>query len=143
MAKKDLKFLLETPVKSLDVGAKTASADGASADLKGYHSAVFIVDADAFTDGTHTIVLNESDDNSTFTAVAAADLSFVEAGAINSSGQIVIDGAADDDQAYVIGYAGNKRYIRVETTVSGATTGAIYGALIVRGHKRAQGKIVT
>lgn len=139
--KRDLHHLLATPVKSIDVGAKTASADGASADLKGYLSAVVFVDADAWTDGTHTIHLEDSPDNSTWTNVAAADLEFTEAGAINSSGQVVIDGAADDDQAYKIGYAGSERYLRVSTTVAGATTGAIYGAQIVRGHKALKGKL--
>lgn len=131
--KKDLASIMAVPVKSLDVGAKTASADGASADLKGFHSVAVVVDSDAWTDGTHTISLEESDDNSTFTAVASDDI-------IGSAP--VIDGATDDDQAYKFGYSGGKRYIRVITTVSGATTGAIYGALIVKGHERAGGKIV-
>ena len=143
MAKRDLHFLVDTPTKSIDVGAKTSSANGASLDLKNYHSCLMIVDADAFTDGTHTIHLEESSDNSTFTDVAAADLIFTEAGAINSSGQIVIDGAADDDQAFIIGYAGGKRYVRASVTVAGTTTGAIYGAMLVPGHKRNKGKLIT
>ena len=128
MAKKDLDHLLEIPVKSIDVGAKTASANGASADLKGYHSCIAFIDADAWTDGTHTLSLEESDDNSSFSAVSGG-------------ATVVIDGAADDDQAYKIPYNGHKRYVRVITTVSGATTGAIYGAQLVRGHKKLKGKL--
>lgn len=139
---KDLHHLLETPVKSLDVVATTnGTRNGASADLKGYRSCLLIVDADARTDGTHTITVQESDDDSTWTDVAAADLEFTEAGAINSSGQVVIDGAADDDQAFKLGYAGSKRYVRLECVTTGATTGAILGGMIVRGHKRLKGKL--
>ena len=130
--KKDLNFIVSTPIKSLDVGAVTASANGVSSDLKGFHSCQVIVDADAWTDGTHTITLEESSDNSNFTTVAAADI-------IGSTP--VIDGASDDDQAYTFGYGGFKRYVRVVTTVAGASTGAVYGALIIPGHKAKKGKL--
>jgi hypothetical protein len=144
MAKRDLIGVLlkpgAQPTKSIDVGAKTASANGAAVDLQGYEACVMIVDADARTDGTHTVRLEESDDNSTFSAVAAADLSWDSAiGPVNASGQVVIDGAADDDQACVVGYVGAKRYVRAAAVVTSATTGAIYGALLVPGHARHQG----
>jgi hypothetical protein len=139
---KDLHHLLETPTKSIDSGAKTdGTVNGASQDLKGYRSCFAFIDADAWTDGTHTCALNESDDNSTFTVVAAADLEFTEAGPINSSGQIVIDGAADDDAAFKVGYAGSSRYVRWEIVTTGATTGAIIGGGLIAGHKRLKGKL--
>jgi hypothetical protein len=139
--KRDLHNLVSTPTKSLDVIARTASGDGVSADLKGFHSCLVIIDADAWTDGTHTLVVNESDDDVTFTAVAAADLIFDVAGAISSTGTVVIDGAADDDQAFIIGYSGGSQYVRVESTAAGTTTGAIYGAMIIPGHKAKDGKL--
>ena len=77
------------------------------------------------TDGTHTFAVEESADNTTYTAVAAADLQGTEP---------VVDDATDDDQIYELGYLGSKRYIRVAVTVSGATTGAVYGASITTGH---------
>lgn len=124
--KKDLKAIVGTPTKSLDVTGRSASADGASADLKGFRSAMVIIDSDAWTKGSHVFSLDESDDDSTWTAVAAADY----------SGSVTIDGAADDDQAYVIGYYGSKRYLRVALDVTGpATGGAICGGMIVPGHK--------
>lgn len=131
--KKDLQALCAVPTKSLDVGVKTASANGASADLRGFHSCLVIVDSDLWTDGTHTISLEDSDDNAAFTAVPASNI-------IGSTP--VIDGATKDDQAYKFGYSGGKRYLRVITTVAGATTGAIYGSMIVPGHERAGGKLV-
>lgn len=116
------------PVQSLAPAARTASANGSSADLANYDSATVLIDVGAFTDGSHTFEVQESDDDSTFTAVAAADL-------IGDS-EPVVDGAADDDQIYKIGYVGSKRYLRVATTVSGTTTGAVYGAQILRGNPR-------
>ena len=113
--------------QSILKAAKTASENGASFEIADYHSVGVIIDAGAWTDGTHTFTVQESDDNSTWAAVADADLYY--------DSEPVIDGAADDDQKYKIGYKGNKRYMRVITVVSGATTGAIYGALIVKDFK--------
>ncbi|ASQ10647.1 hypothetical protein [Sinorhizobium meliloti] len=110
---------------TLEPAARTASANGAGVDLRGYNSALVQVVAGVWTDGTHTPKLQESDDDSTYTDVAAADLlgSFT-----------VIDGADDDAQTFKVGYKGNKRYIRGATTVAGATTGAVYGMIVIRSH---------
>lgn len=129
MAKRDLDQLLAVPVKSIDVGAKTdGTVNGASADLKGYHSAIVFIDADAWTDGTHTLSLEDSPDDSTWTAVSGAST-------------VVIDGAADDDQAYKIAYNGFERYVRLVAVTASSTTGAILGGSIVRGHKSLKGKL--
>lgn len=113
--------------QSLKPAARTASANGTGVDLAGFDAAMVVIDAGAWTDGSHTFEVQESDDNSSFTAVASADLDGTEP---------VVDGAPDDDQIYVIGYHGIKRYLRVATTVSGTTTGAVYSASIVRGNGR-------
>ncbi len=47
-----------------------------------------------------------------------------------------VDSLTSDGQIYRLGYIGSKRYIRVAVTVSGATSGAVYGASIVRGAPR-------
>lgn len=111
--------------QSLAPAARTASANGTGVDLRGYNSALVVIDSGAYTDGTHTPKLQESDDNSSFSDVAAGDLngSFT---AIAASGQ--------QNQLFKVGYKGVKRYVRVVMTVAGATTGAIYGAAIIRGH---------
>jgi hypothetical protein len=117
-----------SPAQSLGSAARTASADGAGVDLLGYESAMAVIDVGAWTDGTHAFELEESDNDSAFTAVADADLQGTEP---------VVDGATDDDQLYRIGYLGSKRYLRVSVAVTGSpSTGAVYGAQIVRGHKQ-------
>ena len=129
MAKRDLDQLLAIPVKCIDVAAKTdGTVNGVAVDMKGYHSLMFFVDSDAWTDGTHTLTLEDSPDNSTWTAVSGGP-------------SIVIDGAADDDQAYKAEYQGNKRYVRPVLVTASSTIGAIIGSLGVRGHKALKGKL--
>jgi hypothetical protein len=110
---------------SLAPAARTATANGTGVDLANAGSANVHVIVGAVTDGTHTPKLQESDDNSTFTDVAAADLNGTFAAI-----------AANTTQK--VGYIGAKRYIRVVSTVSGATTGGVYGAFIVTGGLRKQ-----
>lgn len=106
---------------SLAPAARTASVNGTGVDLRGFDSAVCIAQVGTITDGTHTPKLQESDDDVTYTDVAAADL-------IGSFANL----ASNVNQR--VGYIGAKRYVRAVSTVAGATTGGVYGALIVRGH---------
>jgi len=127
MASRDLVNSISV-AQTLAPGTRTANENGAGVDLQGYESAVVVVETGTITDGTHTIEIQESDDNSTFTAVADADL----------QGSEPVIGAADDNKVYEIGYLGNKRYIRVSVTVAGTTTGGVYGAAVIRGHAKSK-----
>ncbi len=111
-----------TIAQSLTPAARTASANGTGVDLAGYERALVVVESGTITDGTHTIEVQESADNSTFTAVADTDLEGTEPAIA----------AANDDTVWTIGYVGTKRYVRVAVTVAGATTGGVYGAQVVR-----------
>lgn len=110
---------------SLAPAARTATANGSGVDLSGFHSTEVAFVVGTITDGTHTPSVQESDDNSTFTAVAAADLIGTLAALASSTNQRV-------------GYRGTKRYLRAVSTVSGATTGGVYAAVVVRGDARKQ-----
>lgn len=112
---------------SLSKAAKTASANGTAFDVSGYRGVCFVVDAGTWTDGTHTIEFQDSDDNSTFAAISDSLL---------DGSEPVIDGATDDDQQYYIGYKGNKKYVRVALTVASATTGAVIGAYVAYGYPK-------
>lgn len=127
MATKDL-YSHISPAVSLVPAARTASANGTGVDLQGFESAMVVIETGTVTDGTHTIDIQESDDNTTFTSVANADLQGTEPVINNTQGSKV----------FKVGYIGSKRYIRVAVTVSGATTGGVYGASIVRSHARHQ-----
>lgn len=112
--------------RSLGPAARIASANGVGVDLQGFDAAVVVVETGTITDGTHTIEVQDSADNTTFAAVADADLKGTEP----------VIAAANDDTVYEVGYFGIKRYIRAAVTVSGATTGGVYGANVVRGRAR-------
>jgi hypothetical protein len=118
------------PLQSLAPVARTASANGTSIDRAqsgaDFQDALVIVSTGAITDGTHTVAVQESDDNSTFTAVADADLQGTEPAI----------GQDDDNAVFVIGYVGSARYLRVAVTVAGASTGGVYGATVVLANPR-------
>ena len=115
---RDLKNNVDA-VKSIDPATYSADQSRAGVDLRDFDSALALVQSGALTDGTHTPKLQESDDNSVYSDVSAADL---EGTLANISANTV----------QRAGYKGAKRYVRVFVTSSGAT-GAIYSASIVRG----------
>jgi hypothetical protein len=112
---------------SVAPAVRTATVNGSGVDLQGYEAAEAIVHFGAYTDGTHTPKLQESDDNSTWSDVAAGDQ-------LGSFSAVSSGGGANTIQA--VGYKGAKRYIRVVLTLAGTTTGAGSEALVVRGRKR-------
>lgn len=117
---------------SLAITTRTAAANGTAVDrqLSGasgtnewYGSAMLVVHTGTITDGTHAITLEVSDDNSNWSAAAAADL----------QGSLPSIGSSNDDALYEVGYTGTARYLRAVTTPSGTTTGGVYGATILLG----------
>jgi hypothetical protein len=111
-------------VQSIHPAAKTATVNGTGVDLQGYEGCEVEFDVGTITDGTHTPKLQESNDNSAWNDVAAIDL----------LGTALVALVTNTHQR--IGYRGAKRYVRPVVTVAGATTGGVYGAMVVRGHKR-------
>lgn len=91
-------------------------------------SAMLIVLTGTVTDGSHAVVLQESDDNSTWSTVAAADL----------QGSAPTITSSDDDVIRELGYTGSKRYLRASVTTSGATAGGAFAAVVLRGFPRRQ-----
>lgn len=117
---------------TLAIAARTATANGTAVDraLSGasgtnewFTSATVLIHTGAITDGTHAITLEVSDDNSSWAAAASTDI----------QGSLPSIGSSNDDALYEVGYNGPKRYLRAVTTVSGATTGGVYGATILLG----------
>ena len=100
--------------------AYTADANGTGIDLQGYDAAMVVFHPGTITDGTHTPKVQESDDNSTWNDVAAADQEGTLSALANNTVQRV-------------GYKGAKRYVKAVVTVTGATSGGVYGAEVVRG----------
>ena len=91
-----------------------------------FNGAMVLVQTGTITDGTHTVEVQESVDNSSFTAVADADLQGTEPAIA----------AANDNVIYEIGYRGSKQYLRVSVVTTGATTGGTFGAVLLLGQPR-------
>lgn len=126
--KRDLKSSIDVAA-SLHPAARAASGTGAAVDCLGYDSALGIFSGGAWTDGTHTPKLQESDDGTTFTDVGTGDL---------QGSFTAVSGTASDDVVQRVGYIGSKRYLRGFVTVAGGTTGALSAFAIVRGHAARQ-----
>ncbi|MCZ0996359.1 hypothetical protein O1L44_29890 [Streptomyces noursei] len=115
---------------SFTPAARTASANGTSVDRAqsgaSFQDTMVAIAVGTVTDGTHTFEVQDSADNSSWAAVADAFLQGSEP-AVTS---------ANDETVYEIGYTGDKRYVRVITTVAGATTGGLYGATVILSNPR-------
>lgn len=117
------------PELSLEPAALiTTDATGTSVDLSGYEGAAFVLSVGVITDGTHTIEYQESDNDSTFTAIAAADL-------VGDAEQVLV--AANDQAVFVTDYVGDSRYVQVATVVTDSPgTGGYYTAMVMKRRAR-------
>lgn len=124
MATYDLKNRV-TVTQSLSPKATyTAVTDGASADLSGFEGGMIIYNIGVVA-GAPIVVMDESDDDSTFTTVAAADQSTDMPAALSTS---------LDVQSYSATYLGTKRYIRARIEDEG--TSIFMSADIIRSKGR-------
>lgn len=126
VSNKSIHYLIEA-VQLTAPGAHTATVNstsfdralGVTSDLGApYEALEVLVEFGAWTDGTHTPKLQESNDNSTWNDVAAGD----QIGTLTA-----VSSAGGANKIQRMAYVGAKRYVRGVVTVSGATTGAIYG----------------
>jgi hypothetical protein len=143
----DLSNEISTAI-SLKAAVTTANTTGTGVDLSGYNSAVMIVDVGAEGDTLSgsvyfEIAIQQSDDDSTYTACTQAD---IVDGTIAASGIFYkIDGTTGGDPdttgaIYRVGYVGGKRYIRAVLTKTGThSNGTPIGAMVVRGRARHTG----
>ena len=114
--------------------ALTAVADGedvvgAVIDRQGSEGLEIIYQVGAYTDGSVTPLIEDSDDNVTYTAVADANLTNTEASAALSAAGVSS-----------IGYVGFKRYVRA-TAVTAAGSTLSVGASFVKFGLRLQGTV--
>lgn len=122
---RDLKSNVKV-VSSLAPVSLTAATNGTGVDRAGYESAAvqFNTGVAGGTTPSFTFAVQESDDNSTFTDVAAAQL--------QGTAPVVTASAAG---ASLIGYLGSKRYIRgIAKTVTGTTPTLLAEISVILGH---------
>ena len=120
----DIKNELAVTQSISPAGDRTSSVNGSSVDLAARHGLMVVFNVGTITDGTHTPKIQDSDDDSTFSDVAAADqvgtLSALVAATMQS-----------------VGYIGAKQFVRAVVTVTGGpVTGAQWSAVHVAGPPR-------
>jgi hypothetical protein len=121
---RDLKSNIK-PVLSLIPATRTAAANGTGVDLAGFNAATVVFSNGAIggTTPSFTFEVQESDDNTNFTAVGDKDLRGVEP---------VVTAA---NQISQVAYLGYKRYIRAAVkTVAGTSPTLDCAAHVVLGH---------
>src|SRR5260221_12763709 len=130
MATRDLAHRMKC-LHSINPGAKTASVNGATVDTtsgSSYEAAAFYIDYGAWTDGSHTFTFQDSVDGVTWNTLTS-----IAAGGVLDAASPVVTTNASQNSMFLTGYHGYNRYLRVITTVTGTTTGAVYGAGVILG----------
>jgi hypothetical protein len=93
-----------------------------------FESLEFVIRSTAYTDGTYTPNVQESDDGSTWANVDSEflipDDGTAESGAVITA----------NSQIKRLGYVGKKRYVRLQIVSTSVTTGATLSALAVLSH---------
>ena len=119
----------------------TSDANGTGIDLQGYESAMIVVPTGIEGDTLSSSVkidfkLEESSDNSTFTAVAVNTA--VTDGAVDANGIFsTLDANSETPQISTIGYIGGSRYIRVVADFTGThSNGTPIAAQVILGTPR-------
>ncbi|MGX4657098.1 hypothetical protein ACWCHM_26115 [Micromonospora sp. SCSIO 07396] len=86
-------------------------------------SALLVVLAGTITDGSHAVTVQVSDDGSSWSTAPAEHL----------QGSPPTITSTDDDRLFEVGYTGPRRYLRITVATSGATTGGVFGAVVILG----------
>ena len=117
----------------------TADANGTGVDLQGFESAMVIVntgiEGDTLSGSVKfDFILEESDDNSTYTAVTSS--TSVTETSVDSSGIfLTLDANGETPQITQIGYIGGKRYIRCKIDATGThSNGTPMSIEIIKGN---------
>ena len=121
----------------------TADINGTSVSRAGYADLAFValvgITGDTLSGSVYlALELEHSDDNSSFSDCADADLSAAVSGATTGTwGKI--DDNAEDDARYEVNYIGRKRYVRpVANYVGTHTNGMEIAVLALRGGARSR-----
>jgi hypothetical protein len=101
------------------------TTNGDIIDRAGYQSVVFALLSGTLTDGTYTPSITEGDAADLSDGADATDLHGTVAGATFA--------ATADNAVKKLGYRGSKRYIRLNVTAAGVTTGGTISAIAIQG----------
>jgi energy-converting hydrogenase Eha subunit H len=134
---KDL-FSKLLPFLVMSAAVRTATANGATVDLNGFQGVLFqaLVGIGGITFTTTnkiSLVMEESDNDSDWSAVDGADIQGASSVANGIVKAIVAEHAAG--AVYNYGYLGSKRYVRLNAVYGGThSTGTPIGIVAVKGN---------
>lgn len=118
---------------------RNADTNSTAVDTDGFQSVTLIAHVGASADTLNStnkieIEVEESDDNTTFTDVANANLTNYTTGT-NAGTVAVVNSNATASTLYKVGYKGTKRYVRLVYNFSGThSTGTVTAASATKGH---------
>lgn len=121
----DLKAEVASNSYSITPSAKTADETGSGVDVTEGNAVIEFIKG-SWTDGTHSFTISGSDDGgSSWTAVSTGEK-------LNGT-EPTISGTSDtgSSEFVVVQNRANYDQIRVSSSVTGATTGAVYGANVL------------
>lgn len=120
----------QNPIQLLVAAAQKVTVLSSAIDMQGFDALTLEAFLGVSGDTLSGIVLielevQESADDSVYTAVADDDLIGDVVTATNVGTFGLIDDPAEDDQLYKIGYRGTKRFIKINAVFTGAHTNGI------------------
>lgn len=124
----DLKNNLALRFGVVQAARTNGTVNAAGVDTTGFEACLVEFTGATLTDGSHACSMEDSPDNSVWTAVAAADC-------INGTALATL-AATEDNAIETLGYIGKQKWVRGVIVTTGATTGGIVGVNYVLGHPR-------
>ena len=111
---------------------QTISSDTTTAgdiiDMQGFEALTFVFQTGTVTDGDYTVLIEEGDAANLSDAAAVADSDL-----IGTEADASFTADTDDNAVSSIGYRGGKRYVRLSIVSTNTSSGAVVGAIAVKG----------
>ncbi len=99
---------------------RSSAVSAKGAEVREFYDAAVVVEVDSYTDGETTLSLVVSNDGSTWQAPEPQEQK-----------DLVIDGSSDTGTHY-LDYNGRYPYVGVESSTTGTTSGATWGAAVMK-----------
>lgn len=109
--------------EALQRSQRTGSPTSTSVDVGSSEAQMLVLEVSSYTDGTHKFQFEESDQSGSGFSQVASNL--------KSGDSVPTVSGTGDTGTYRLGYLGNSRYLRLNTTSGGGTTGATYAVYAV------------